>query len=152
LFQLFSNIEVQESQSCTNFDGTRSNLLEHRGLDFECAKQGENTLSSLKIVVTSIIFMQLIFLVLYGHHILDFFCFKYILLALDNHKLDLICNSIRFNLLFERNPMNIEELEYVFDKIILSQSLKICAYISKLGLWVELFGEFFFMVNDMDIH
>jgi hypothetical protein len=32
----------------------------------------ENTLSTPKIIVTSIIFLQLIFLVMYGHHILDF--------------------------------------------------------------------------------
>jgi len=52
LFQLFSNIDVQESHSPTNF-----NSLEHRGPNFECPKQGENTLSSPKILVTSIIFM-----------------------------------------------------------------------------------------------
>jgi len=36
---------------------------------------GESTLSPPKIVVTSIIFLQLIFLVTYGHHILDYFPF-----------------------------------------------------------------------------
>jgi hypothetical protein len=33
----------------------------------------EGTLSPLKIIVTRIIFLQLIFLVMYGHHILDYF-------------------------------------------------------------------------------
>jgi hypothetical protein len=36
-----------------------------------------------KIIITHIIFLQLIFLIMCGHHILDFFCFKYIWLALD---------------------------------------------------------------------
>jgi hypothetical protein len=35
---------------------------------------GERTLCPLKIVVTHIIFLQLIFLVMYGHHILNYFC------------------------------------------------------------------------------
>jgi hypothetical protein len=35
---------------------------------------GINTLSPWKIVVKNIIFLQLIFLVMYGHHILDYFC------------------------------------------------------------------------------
>jgi hypothetical protein len=34
---------------------------------------GENTISPSKIVVTSIIFLQLIFWVMYEHHILNFF-------------------------------------------------------------------------------
>jgi hypothetical protein len=62
----------------------------------------------------------------------------------------LIFSSIIFAIL--KKSINIEELEYIFDKIILSQNLKICAYISKLRLWVELFGDFFLMVNDIDIH
>jgi hypothetical protein len=41
--------------------------------------RGESTLSPSKIVVTSIIFVQIFFLVIYGHHILDFLiCLKYI--------------------------------------------------------------------------
>jgi hypothetical protein len=36
---------------------------------------GENTLSPSKIVVTNIIFLQLEFLVIYGHQILDFLNF-----------------------------------------------------------------------------
>jgi hypothetical protein len=36
---------------------------------------GENTLNPPQIVITSIIFMQLKFLVTYGHHILDYFYF-----------------------------------------------------------------------------
>jgi hypothetical protein len=35
---------------------------------------GISTLSPPKILVTSIIFLQLLFLVIYGHHILDYFC------------------------------------------------------------------------------
>jgi hypothetical protein len=46
-----------------------------------------------------------------------------------------------------RNPINIEELEYIFDKIILSQNLKFFGYISKVRLWVELFGDFFFLAK-----
>jgi hypothetical protein len=84
------NIEVQESQSFTNFDVSRSNPLKHRGSNFECAKQGESTLSSPKIVVKSIIFMEIIFLVMYGHHILDFLILSIFLLILDDHILDLI--------------------------------------------------------------
>jgi len=38
-------------------------------------QKGESTLSPLKIVVICIIFLQLIFLVMYGHHVLDYFCF-----------------------------------------------------------------------------
>jgi len=39
----------------------------------------ENILNPPKTVVTNVIFLQLIFLVMYGHHILDFFaCFDYI--------------------------------------------------------------------------
>ncbi len=37
--------------------------------------EGESILSPPKIVVTRIIFMQLIFLIMYGHHIWDYFCF-----------------------------------------------------------------------------
>jgi hypothetical protein len=45
---------------------------------------GESTLSPPKIVVTSTIFLQLNFLVTYGHHNLDFLIyFKYIWLVLD---------------------------------------------------------------------
>jgi hypothetical protein len=45
---------------------------------------GENTLNPLKIVVISIIFLQSIILVMYGHHILDLFVFKkYIWLNLE---------------------------------------------------------------------
>jgi hypothetical protein len=45
---------------------------------------GESTLSLPKIVVTGIIFLQLNFLITYGHHILDYFTFKnYIWLGLD---------------------------------------------------------------------
>ncbi len=36
-------------------------------------QKGINTLNPQKIIVTSIIFLQLIFLVMYGHHILDYF-------------------------------------------------------------------------------
>jgi hypothetical protein len=35
---------------------------------------GISTLSPPKIIITSIIFVQLLFLVMYGHHILDSFC------------------------------------------------------------------------------
>ncbi len=41
--------------------------------------QGESIIGPPKIVITSIVFLQLIFLVIYGHQILNFFaCFKYI--------------------------------------------------------------------------
>jgi hypothetical protein len=35
--------------------------------------QGESTLSPPKIVITSMIFQQFIYWVMYGHHILDYF-------------------------------------------------------------------------------
>jgi hypothetical protein len=34
---------------------------------------GHNTLSPPKVVLTSIIFLQLVFSIMYGHHILDYF-------------------------------------------------------------------------------
>ncbi len=37
-------------------------------------QMGESTLSLPEIVSTNIIFLQIIFLVMYGHHILNYFC------------------------------------------------------------------------------
>jgi hypothetical protein len=37
-------------------------------------QMGEFTLSSPKIVSTNIIFLQFFFMVMYGHHILNYFC------------------------------------------------------------------------------
>jgi hypothetical protein len=66
--------------------------------------KGINTLNSLIIIITSIIFLQLFFLVMYGHHILDYFCL---------FKLYLI--NLKFNLI---NYLKIECMEYICDKII----------------------------------
>jgi hypothetical protein len=49
---------------------------------------GESTLSPPKIEVTRIIFLQLHFLVIYEHHILDYFCFFKVYMI--NFKLSLI--------------------------------------------------------------
>jgi hypothetical protein len=56
---------------------------------------GESTLSPPKIVITSIIFLQLKFLVTYGHHILDYFYFLKVYLI--SFKLNLINYFENFN-------------------------------------------------------
>jgi hypothetical protein len=51
-----------------------------------------STLNPLKIVVTSIIFLQLLFLVMYRHHILDYLCFFKV--HLINLKLNLVMKNL----------------------------------------------------------
>jgi hypothetical protein len=49
-------------------------------------EKGENTLNPPKIIITHIIFLQLNFLLMYGHHILDyFFFFKVYLISFRLH-------------------------------------------------------------------
>ncbi len=59
--------------------------------------QGENTLNPPKIVITSIIFMQLKFLVTYRHHILDYFYF------LKVYLLSFRLNLINYFEIFNKN-------------------------------------------------
>ncbi len=72
---------------------------------------GENTLNPPKIVSTNIIFLQIIFLIMYGHHILNYFCLFSIYVLI-----------FRPNLMnYLKNPINIEkieQMEYICDKII----------------------------------
>jgi hypothetical protein len=42
------------------------------------SEKGESTLSPQKFIITSINFLELKFLVTYGHHILDYFYFFYL--------------------------------------------------------------------------
>jgi hypothetical protein len=72
---------------------------------------GENTQNPPKIVVTHIIFMQLIFLVMHGHHILDYFyLFKANLISFRLHLIKFLKKST--------NIENFECMEYICDKII----------------------------------
>ncbi len=64
-------------QECHNyaFLKTLESDVKLWGIKFKVYDElGESTLSPPKIVITSIIFLQLIFLVMYGHHILDYLC------------------------------------------------------------------------------
>ncbi len=86
----------------------------------------------------SIIFLQLLFLIIYGHHILDYFFL--FLVYLINLRLKLVKNN-------NNNSKNIEKLEhmeYICDK-------KIHIYF-KTMVMVAIFGRIFYMVNDIDVH
>jgi hypothetical protein len=73
---------------------------------------GKSTLSPPKIAITCIICLQLIVLVMYGHHILDYFClFKVYLISFRFHLISYFENS--------KNIEKFERLEYTHDKIIL---------------------------------
>ncbi len=101
---------------------------------------GISTLSPPKIVVTSMIFLQLPFFVMYGHHILDYFFLFYVYLI--NLKLNLINYLQKSNkqwknwmygiYLWQNNTCQILKKNYI--------------YTSKLRLWVEFLGEFFYCV------
>jgi len=58
-------------------------------------QEGENTLSPPKIVIICINFLQLILLVTYGHHILDYFWFLKVYLI--SFRLHLINYFEKFN-------------------------------------------------------
>lgn len=96
---------------------------------------GENTQSPPKIIITNIIFLQLIFLITYGHYILYLFvCFIYIWLVLN------LLQS------FFKNSKNIEELghiEYICDKIIYVTKLEQLHMYFKISIMVGFFGNFF---------
>jgi hypothetical protein len=107
----------------------------------------ESKLSPFKIVVACIIFLQLIFWLMYGHHILDYFClFKVYLISL---KLHLINYFEKFNkhrkiwtfglYLWQNNTYHrVWNSEYI-----LSFQTNIVHDI----FWVK-----FFMMYDIDIH
>jgi len=59
-------------------------------------EKGENTLNPPKIIITHIIFLQLNFLVMYGHHILDFY-FYFFKVYLISFRLHLINYFEKFN-------------------------------------------------------
>ncbi len=103
---------------------------------------GISTLSPPKIVITSIIFMQLILLVIYGHHILDFFAFlKYIWLTLNL----IFFFFLKCNKKWKTWMYGI----YLWQNNTHYKVWKNCIYTSKLRFWVAFLGEFF-MVYDID--
>jgi hypothetical protein len=99
-----------------------------------------------KIVVTSIIFLQLLFLVMYEHHILNYFLFLKV--CLIKLKLNLINYLKKSNKQWKTWMYGV----YLWQNNTCHIVYKNCIYTSKLRLWVEFLGEFFFMVYDIDIH
>jgi len=96
---------------------------------------GISTISPPKIVVTSTIFLYLVFLVTYGDHILDYFClFKVIFISF-------IFKLINF--LKSTNAKELEHMESICEKVILVTKHENYIYTSKLKLWIEFFVEFF---------
>jgi hypothetical protein len=84
-------------------------------------------------------FLKLIFLIKYWHHILDFFgLFK---LYLTIFRLDII-NYFKISTNIEK----IECMEYICEKIINLTKFENCIFTSKLGFWVDYIGEFFYGV------
>ncbi len=103
-------------------------------------QEGESTLNPPKIVVICIIFLQLIFLVMYGHNILDYFCFlKYIWLHLDFIKSIILKNST--------NIEEIERMEDIRDKIIPIIEFENLNIYFKTKVVDGFLGEFFYGVR-----
>jgi len=72
---------------------------------------GINTISPPKIVVTSTIFLYLVFLVTYGDHILDYFCLFKIMFISFIFKL--------INFLKTTNVKELDHMKYICDEVIL---------------------------------
>ncbi len=106
-------------------------------------QMGESTLSPPKIVSTNIIFLQIFFPIMYGHHILIYLFFSIYVISFKPNLTNILENSKNIKKL---NIWNIFVTKYYP-----SQSLKIWIYISKLGLWMQFLGEFF-MVYDINLH
>jgi hypothetical protein len=72
---------------------------------------GPNCIEGMIVLIVTSIILQLLFFVMYGHHILEYFCFLKVYLI--NLKLNLIN--------FFKNPTNNEKIEcmkYICDKIL----------------------------------
>jgi len=66
------DIVVKYSKPCLN-SSSQNYFWFMQYMNYDNDDLGESTLSPPKIVIINIIFLQLKFLVTYGHHILDYF-------------------------------------------------------------------------------
>jgi hypothetical protein len=105
-------------------------------------KGWKHTTCPSKIVITWVFFFQLLFLMIYGHHIFEISCFKYIWLTLD------LSSQLFFKIQKNWRTYGI----YLWQiSAYITKFEKMHIYFKTMVLVVN-FWWFFNMMNDIDVH